>query len=132
MEINQYEIIMATHYDMTMGNDVGRDATFEITMGNDVARDTHCDVPMSNADAVCIYNGITMHNHGSYGYQDNGEIGKSFKKRHNMEKDGNLMKTLKTGGKTGELRRCSVYHNISCRKLQHYEAQLTMTMPEVH
>ncbi len=47
VEINQYDIIMATHYD--------------ITMGNDVARDIHCDVTMSNDFAVCIYHCITMH-----------------------------------------------------------------------
>ncbi len=42
VDINQYQsITMATHYDITMGNDVARDAHCEITMGNDVARDTH-------------------------------------------------------------------------------------------
>ncbi len=39
---------MATHYD--------------ITMGNDFARDTHCDVTMSNDIAMCTYHGTTMHN----------------------------------------------------------------------
>ncbi len=47
MEINQYDITMVTHYD--------------ITMGNDVARDIHCDVTMSNDIAMCTYHGITMH-----------------------------------------------------------------------
>ncbi len=40
VEINQYDITMATHYDITIDNDVARDAHCEITMGNDVARDT--------------------------------------------------------------------------------------------
>ncbi len=44
-----------------------------------------------------------------------------------MEKDGNLIKKHR---KTGKL--VLVYHNISCWKLQLYEAQLTMTMPEVY
>ncbi len=62
MEINQYDITMATHYDITMGNDVARDAHCEITMGNDVARDSHCDVMVSNDVAMCsTYNGVTMH-----------------------------------------------------------------------
>ncbi len=54
--------IMVTHYDITMGNDVARDAHFEITMGNDVARDIHCDVTMSNDLTMSTYHGITMHN----------------------------------------------------------------------
>ncbi len=33
-----------THYDITMGNDITRDAHCTITMGNDFARDIHCDV----------------------------------------------------------------------------------------
>ncbi len=61
VEINQYDITMATHYDITMGNDVARDAHFEITMGNGVARDIHGDVTMSNDVAMCTYHGITMH-----------------------------------------------------------------------
>ncbi len=44
VEINQYDITMATHYDITMGNDIARDTHCEITMGNDVSRDIHCDV----------------------------------------------------------------------------------------
>ncbi len=52
---------MATHYDITMGNDVAKDAHCEITMGNDGARD-NCDVTMSNDIAMCTYHGITMHN----------------------------------------------------------------------
>ncbi len=46
VEINQYDI-MATHYDITMGNDVARDAHYKITMGNYFARDIHCDITMS-------------------------------------------------------------------------------------
>ncbi len=30
-----------THYDITMGNDIARDAHYDITMGHDVARDIH-------------------------------------------------------------------------------------------
>ncbi len=52
MEINQYDIMMVTHYDITMGNNVTRD-THEITMGNDIARDIHCDITMSNDIAMC-------------------------------------------------------------------------------
>ncbi len=48
MEINQYDITMDTHYD--------------ITMGNDVARKIHCDYTTSNDIAMCTYHGITMHN----------------------------------------------------------------------
>ncbi len=53
---------MATHYDITMGNDIARDAHCEIKMGNDIVRDIHCDVRMSNEVAICTYHGITMHN----------------------------------------------------------------------
>ncbi len=42
LEINQYDITMAIHYDITMGNDVARDAHCEMTIGNDVAIDIHC------------------------------------------------------------------------------------------
>ncbi len=42
-----------THYDITMGNDIARDAHFNITIGNGVARDIHCDVTMSYAVAMC-------------------------------------------------------------------------------
>ncbi len=62
VEINQYDIRMVTHYDITMDNDVARDVHCKITMGNDVARDIHCDVTMSNDIAMCTYHGITMHN----------------------------------------------------------------------
>ncbi len=56
MEINQYDITMATHYDITIGNDVARDAHCEITMGNnDVARNIHCDGTMGNDIDVCTY-----------------------------------------------------------------------------
>ncbi len=53
VEINQYDITMAPHYDITKGNDVDRDANCEITMGNDVAGNIHCDVTMSNDVAMC-------------------------------------------------------------------------------
>ncbi len=62
VEINQYDITMVTHDDITMGNDVARDAHYEITLGNDFARDIHCDITMSNDVAICKYYGITMHN----------------------------------------------------------------------
>ncbi len=61
MEINQYDITMATHSDITMGNDIGRDVHCEITMGNDIARDIQCDI-MSNDVAMYTYHAITMHN----------------------------------------------------------------------
>ncbi len=48
MEINQYDITMTTHYD--------------VTMGNDIARVIHCDITMSNDVTMCTYHGITMHN----------------------------------------------------------------------
>ncbi len=60
VEIHQYDITMATHYDITMGNDIVRDTHCEITMGN-VSRDIHFDVTMSNDIAMCTYHGITMH-----------------------------------------------------------------------
>ncbi len=62
VEINQYDITMASHYDITMSNDIARDAHCEITIGNDIARDIHCDVTMSNDIAMCTYHGITIHN----------------------------------------------------------------------
>ncbi len=36
VEVNQYAIILATHYDIIMGNDTAWDALCEITMGNDL------------------------------------------------------------------------------------------------
>ncbi len=36
IEINQYSITMATHYDITMGNDVARDIHCDVTISNDV------------------------------------------------------------------------------------------------
>ncbi len=62
VEINHYGITMATHYDIAVGNDVGRDVPCKITMGNNIARDIHCDIRMSNDVAMCTYHGITMHN----------------------------------------------------------------------
>ncbi len=53
---------MTTHYEITMGNDIARDAHFEITMDNGIARYIHCDVTMHNDVAMSIYNGVTMHN----------------------------------------------------------------------
>ncbi len=55
VEINQYDITIATHYDITMDNDIARDAHCEITIGHDVARDTHCDVTMGNDITMCAY-----------------------------------------------------------------------------
>ncbi len=37
-----------THYDITMDNDVAKNAHCNITMGNDIIRDIHCDVTMHN------------------------------------------------------------------------------------
>ncbi len=55
VEINQYDITMATHYDTTMGNDIARDVHCEITMANNVTRDIHCDVTMHNDIAVNLF-----------------------------------------------------------------------------
>ncbi len=46
---------MATIYNITIGNDIARDAPCEIAMGNDVARDIHCDITMSNDIASCVH-----------------------------------------------------------------------------
>ncbi len=62
VEIKEYDIIMVTHFNITMGKDISRDGHCEITIGNDVARDIHCNVTMSNDVAMCTYHGITMHN----------------------------------------------------------------------
>ncbi len=53
---------MATHYDITMANDVVTDAHCEITMGNDVTRDIHCDITTNNDTTICTYHDITMDN----------------------------------------------------------------------
>ncbi len=53
---------MVTQYDITMGNDIAKDAHYEIIMGNEIARDIHCDVTMSNDVATSTYHDITMHN----------------------------------------------------------------------
>ncbi len=37
MEINQYDITMATHYDITMGNNIVRDIHCNVTMSDDIA-----------------------------------------------------------------------------------------------
>ncbi len=55
MEINQYDIMMATHYDITMGNYIVMNTHCEIIIGNDVNRDIHCDVTMCNDVAMCTY-----------------------------------------------------------------------------
>ncbi len=52
VEINQYDITMATHYAITMGNDIAWDEHCEIIMSSDVARDIHCDITMSNVIAM--------------------------------------------------------------------------------
>ncbi len=62
VEINQYDITMATNYDITMGNDIAQDAHCEITMGNGIAWDIHCDITMSDDFAMCTNLSITMHN----------------------------------------------------------------------
>ncbi len=62
VEINQYDITMVIHYDITMGSDIARDVYCEITMGNDIARDIHCDITMSNDVTMCTNHGITVHN----------------------------------------------------------------------
>ncbi len=62
VEINQYDITMATHYDITMGNDIAREVHCEITMGNDITRDINCDITMSNDVVMCTNHGKTMHN----------------------------------------------------------------------
>ncbi len=62
LEINQYDITIAIHYDITMGNNIAMDVHCEITMGNDVVKDIHCDVTMSNDVVICTYHGITMYN----------------------------------------------------------------------
>ncbi len=51
VEIKQYGITMATHYDITMGNDIARDVHCEITMGNNVAMCTYHDITKAN---TCI------------------------------------------------------------------------------
>ncbi len=56
MEINQYDITMASHDVIT------RNVYLEITLGNDITRGIHCDITMSNDIAMCTYHGITMHN----------------------------------------------------------------------
>ncbi len=55
VDINQYDITIATNYDITMGDDVARNAYCEITMGNDVAKNIHCDVTMHNDVAINVF-----------------------------------------------------------------------------
>ncbi len=56
MENNQadgdHSVRGATHYDITMGNDIARDAHCDITMSNDTTWDIHCDVTMLNDIAM--------------------------------------------------------------------------------
>ncbi len=61
MEINQYDITMTSHYDITMGNGIARDVQCEITKDINIATSIHCDVTMSNDVAMCTNHGITMH-----------------------------------------------------------------------
>ncbi len=44
VEINQYDITMATHFDIPMGNDIA----------SDVARNIHCDVTITNDIAMYV------------------------------------------------------------------------------
>ncbi len=60
VEINQYHITMATHYDITMRNDIARDVHCKITMDINVAGNIHCDVTLSIDVGMCTYHGITM------------------------------------------------------------------------
>ncbi len=62
VEINQFDITMATHYDIIMDNYIAMDAHCEIRMSKDVAREIHFDIRKSNKIALCTYHGITMHN----------------------------------------------------------------------
>ncbi len=66
MEINQasgnQSVKGATHYDITVVNDIARDTHCDIKIGNDVTRHIHCDVTMRNDVAMCTDHGITMHN----------------------------------------------------------------------
>ncbi len=65
MEINQYDVTMPTHYDITMGNGIARDAIVKTqwVMVN-IVSNIHCDVTISNNIMMCrsTYCGITMHN----------------------------------------------------------------------
>ncbi len=49
-----------THYDITMGNAIARDAHCNITMGNDIAKDIHCDITMNNDVVMCTSQWIIM------------------------------------------------------------------------
>ncbi len=60
VEINQYGITMATHYDITMGNDIARDAHCEITMDKYVDRDNNYDVIMSNDLYNCVLSALCL------------------------------------------------------------------------
>ncbi len=60
-EWRQIRPVEINQYDITMGNDIVRDARCDITMGKDIARDIHCDILMSNDIAICLCNYITMH-----------------------------------------------------------------------
>ncbi len=48
VEINPYDITMATYCNITMGNDVARDIHYDITMSVDVAMCTYYDITMHN------------------------------------------------------------------------------------
>ncbi len=62
VEINQYHITMATHYDITMGKDATRDAHCEYRMSSYLARDVYCDLTLSNDVSMCTYHGIRINN----------------------------------------------------------------------
>ncbi len=49
----------ATHYDITIGNDIVRDAHCDITMCNDVTMNIHSDVTMSND--ITMYTYVTIY-----------------------------------------------------------------------
>ncbi len=60
MEINQYDITIATHYEITMVNSIARGILYEIMMGDIFA--IHCDVTMSNNVIMLTCQCITLHN----------------------------------------------------------------------
>ncbi len=53
VEINQYDITMAIHYDITMVNDIARDVHGKNTISDDVASNIHCHFTVSNDVAIC-------------------------------------------------------------------------------
>ncbi len=57
-----YFYVPCSHYDITMGNDIARDAHCNITMGNDIARDAHCNITMGNDIVTDIHCDVSMSN----------------------------------------------------------------------